>query len=64
MILQRVINFRYVGACRYTGYEDKSIELFLACCHEQPYRKASQGVPQRARCQECERAARTKAKNT
>jgi len=56
MILRRVQNLHYVGACRYTGYEHKSIRLELDCGHEIT-RKASQGVPSRARCKECERAA-------
>lgn len=55
MILRAVRNHEYVGACRYTGYIDKSIRLHLECGHEQA-RKASQGVPARARCIECERA--------
>ena len=53
MILQPVAKFMYCGACRYTGYEDKSIRLILACGHEQ-VRKASAGVPNRARCKDCE----------
>lgn len=57
MILQPVRAHEYVGGCRYTGYEDKRIRLHLACGHEQSSRKASQGVPTRARCTECERAA-------
>ncbi len=55
MILQSVTDFEYVGACRYTGYEAKSIRLTLACGHEQAFRKASAGIPKRARCRECER---------
>jgi len=42
------------GACRYTGYEHKSVRLVLSCGHEQ-VRKASAGVPARARCKDCER---------
>lgn len=53
MILQPVVNFFYCGASRYTGYEAKSIRLELLCGHEQ-FRKASAGVPNRARCRECE----------
>jgi bacterioferritin-associated ferredoxin len=53
---QSVTASEYVGACRYTGYVDKSIRLTLACGHEQ-YRKASQGIPVKARCRDCERAA-------
>ena len=60
MILQPVQKFEYVGACRYTGYIAKSIWLTLACGHEQR-RKASQGVPRRARCVECERQNEQKA---
>lgn len=56
MILQPVKNIEYVGACRYTGYVARSIKLILACGHETT-RKASQGVPKKARCKECERAA-------
>lgn len=52
--LVKVVNHRFVGGCRYTGYVDKSIRLFLACGHDQQ-RKVSQGVPARARCVECER---------
>lgn len=54
MILRKVKDIEYVGACRYTGYIAKSIKLMLECGHEQ-YRKASQGVPSRAKCRECER---------
>lgn len=56
MILQRVKTYEYVGACRYTGYIARSIRLTLECGHEQT-RKVSQGVPNRARCIECERIA-------
>lgn len=55
MILQDVQEIEYVGACRYTGYIARSISLKLACGHEVT-RKASQGIPKRARCAECERA--------
>jgi hypothetical protein len=58
MIFRRVINSEWVGACRYTGYIAKSIRLTLECGHEN-YRKASQGIPQRAHCRECERATMT-----
>jgi len=54
-MLKPIANFEYVGACRYTGYIPKSIKLTLECGHEQ-HRKASQGVPKRARCIECEKA--------
>lgn len=57
MILQPVKTHEYVGACRYTGYIARSIRLKLECGHEQ-IRKASQGVPHRARCTECERTQR------
>lgn len=50
-----VISHEYTGACRYTGYVDKTIKLTLACGHEQ-YRKASAGVPQKAHCRDCARA--------
>lgn len=53
-IYQRVTDIAYVGACRYTGYVAKSLKLHLACGHEQ-YRKASQGVPLKAKCRDCER---------
>ncbi len=56
VILQPVAKFMYCGACRYTGYEDKSIRLMLACGHEQ-VRKASAGVPAKARCRDCEHLA-------
>lgn len=54
MILKKVINFKFVGASRYTGYADKSIRLYLECGHDFS-RKASHGVPKRARCRDCER---------
>ncbi len=56
MKMVAVKTFEYFGACRYTGYLDKSIRLFLECGHEQT-RKASGGVPKKARCRECERDA-------
>jgi hypothetical protein len=56
MILQLVTEHEYCGACQYTGYIDKAIRLTLKCGHEQT-RKASQGVPRRARCRDCEKAA-------
>lgn len=56
MILQLVTDHEYCGACQYTGYIDKAIRLTLKCGHEQT-RKASQGVPRRARCRDCERSA-------
>ncbi len=56
-MLQHVIDSEYVGACRYTGYIPRSLKLTLRCGHEQ-YRKASQGVPKRARCAECEKVDR------
>jgi hypothetical protein len=52
MTLRTVDSFDYVGACRYTGYEHKSILLKLECGHELQ-RKASEGVPRRAHCREC-----------
>lgn len=54
-VMQPVRTIEYVGACRYTGYVDKSIRLTLDCGHEQ-YRKASAGVPEKARCRDCEKA--------
>jgi hypothetical protein len=56
IVWQPVSAHEYVGACRYTGYVDKTIRLTLACGHEQ-YRKASQGAPLKARCRDCERAS-------
>lgn len=58
-MMQPVERFEYVGACRYTGYAHRSIRLFLKCGHEQPARKASQGVPAKAKCRQCEREDRT-----
>ena len=46
----------YTGACRYTGYQNKTIKLFLECGHMQ-FRKLSQGVPARARCSKCREVA-------
>jgi len=54
--LKKVLSYEYVGACRYTGYLDKSIKLTLDCGHEMT-RKASAGHPQKARCYYCERDA-------
>jgi hypothetical protein len=47
-----VISHEYVGACRYTGYQHKSISFKLECGHEL-VRKASAGVPRRMQCREC-----------
>ena len=58
MILRKVLNFNYVGACRYTGYNAKSVRLQLECGHTIT-RKASDGVPMRAKCRECEIVAAT-----
>ncbi len=60
MQLQPVKSYEYVGASRYTGYIDQSIRLVLDCGHEQ-VRKASHGVPKRARCRDCERAELNKS---
>jgi hypothetical protein len=54
--LKKVVTFEYEGACRYTGYLDKSIRLTLECGHEM-VRKASAGVPGKARCYFCDRDA-------
>lgn len=54
MMFRSVVNWDWCGACRYTGYRNKSVRLVLSCGHEL-YRKASQGVPGKARCRECER---------
>lgn len=54
-MLRKVIDIEYTGACRYTGYIPKSIRFTLDCGH-QLHRKASQGIPQRAKCRECDLA--------
>lgn len=54
-MLKNVDTHEYVGASRYTGYIPRSIRLVLECGHDQ-FRKASQGVPKRANCRECERS--------
>lgn len=54
--LRKVARFEYTGASRYTGYRAKSVKLFLECGHEN-FRKASQGVPERAQCRACHYAA-------
>jgi hypothetical protein len=51
-MLRMVVGYEFCGACRYTGYVDKSVELKLACGHVL-YRKVSQGVPKKAKCREC-----------
>ena len=53
VVMRRVVKSEYVGACRYTGYIAKSIQLTLECGHEQ-FRKASQGIPLKAKCRECQ----------
>ncbi len=53
-IMRKVIGSEYVGACQYTGYIDRSIRLDLECGH-QMFRKASAGVPLKAKCHECTR---------
>jgi hypothetical protein len=50
--LREVVRSEYFGACRYTGYVDRSIRLHLSCGHEVT-RKASAGIPKRAGCYEC-----------
>lgn len=50
---RKVIKIEYVGACRYTGYIARSIKLSLECGHEL-VRKASAGIPDKAKCRECE----------
>jgi hypothetical protein len=55
-MMRAVKTFEYTGACRYTGYIPKSIRLVLECGHEQ-LRKASQGVPKKAKCHHCEHDA-------
>lgn len=55
-MLKAVKTFEYCSASRYTGYIPKSIHLILECGHDQ-FRKASRGVPKRAKCRECERNA-------
>lgn len=54
-VYQPVVRTEYVGACRYTGYIDRSIRFYLACGHEVT-RKASQGTPTRIKCRDCGRA--------
>lgn len=54
MVMSKVWNATYCGACRYTGYEHKSIRLTLECGHEIT-RKASAGIPLKARCHDCSR---------
>jgi hypothetical protein len=56
MIFRPVTAHEYVGASRYTGYVARSIMLTLACGHQQ-FRKASDGIPHKARCRDCERRA-------
>ena len=51
MIFRRVIDHESCGEGRYTEYDNKSIYLILECGHDQ-YRKASMGVPDRARCRD------------
>jgi hypothetical protein len=51
--LRKVTNLEYCGASRYTGYVDKTAKLTLECGHVR-HQKASQTVPVRARCSECE----------
>lgn len=58
IVLRRVIDVAFVGACRYTGYVAKSNQFTLECGHKTGHRKASAGVPKRARCAECERIER------
>jgi hypothetical protein len=55
-MLRKVMNFDYVGACRYTGYNARSVRLTLECGHTTT-RKASDGVPMRAKCRDCEHLA-------
>ena len=52
--MRDVASHEYVGACRYTGYVAKSVRLHLSCGHEM-VRKASAGIPRRAKCYECTR---------
>ena len=54
--LRKVTKSAPIGGSRYTGYVAKSIEMSLDCGHK-AYRKASDGIPRRARCRECARAA-------
>ena len=53
VMLRLVERHERIGACRYTGYQHRSIRLTLECGHDQ-VRKASQGVPKRARCRYCQ----------
>lgn len=59
-VLCDVVDSEYCGGCRYTGYINKTIHLTLACGHEM-YRKASAGIPRKARCHECSRDATSDA---
>lgn len=58
-VFQNVVNHDYVGACRYTGYENKSIRLKLECGHEiqdkaSRFEGKGKCIPKRARCRDCE----------
>lgn len=53
-VWQPVVNIEYFGACRYTGYIDRSVWLILKCGHKLG-RKASQRIPAKALCRECAR---------
>ena len=52
--LRKVTAHAYVGACQYTSNVPRTIRLTLECGHES-FRKASAGVPKRARCKDCVR---------
>lgn len=66
MTFSKVINYNYVGACRYTGYQNKAIKLKLECGHDYASRKASdfeghgKCIPKKVRCRDCERDERDK----
>lgn len=53
MIFRKVIKAAYCGGSRYTSYINKSIRIELDCGHIN-FRKASQGIPAKAKCLECE----------
>ena len=50
--MRNVVSSEFCGACRYTGYVARTIHLTLECGHE-VYRKASAGIPRKAKCREC-----------
>lgn len=57
MIMQKVVSHEYSGRSRAIGYKHKWLHLKLECGHMN-VRKASQGLPKRARCWYCEHDAK------